>query len=213
MKRLFFILNWIISALLVSAASADNGSLFHAQNRWKVYGGGSVSHLCEKPWISSDKSYGWGGGAFIGGGYELNFNSHWSLTPQMEIAFENNGATLDSSELSFLANHANWHSMWCVNIPLLTSFRFAISEKCGFRIGIGPYLQEALSGRCYGTEGNKKVSMSGNFSKRFNVGAMGEIAFETGRHFSYMIRSSYPFLKEGWERKTITLSIGIGYTF
>lgn len=32
-----------------------------AQNRWNIYAGGSISHLCEKPWISSDKSYSWGG--------------------------------------------------------------------------------------------------------------------------------------------------------
>lgn len=184
-----------------------------AQNRWNVYAGGSISHLCEKPWLSSDKSYSWGGGAFIGGGYEINFNSHWSLTPQLELAFNNNGAILSSKELGFYASHANWNSIWSINIPIITSFRFPISNYVGLRIGVGPYLQEAIAGRCYKSDSDMKESMSGNFSNRFNVGGIGEIAVETGKHLSYMFRTQYPFLKEGWIRKTINLSIGIRYSF
>ena len=184
-----------------------------AQNRWNIYAGGSISHLCEKPWISSDKSYSWGGGAFIGSGYEINFNSHWSLTPQLEIAYHNNGATLSSKELSFYANHANWQSIWSVNIPIVASFRFPISDNLGLRIGAGPYLQEAIAGRHYRNGSDKKEAMSGNFSNRFNVGVLGEVAIETGNHFSYMLRTQYPFLKEGWVRKTISLSVGVRYSF
>lgn len=184
-----------------------------ARNRWNVYGGGSVSHLCEKAWIGSDKSYGWGGGTFIGGGYEINFNSHWSVSPKLELAFNNNGASLSSRELDFYANHANWQSVWSVNIPVIASFRFSISDNLGFRIGVGPYLQEALAGRKYMHGSDRKESMHGNFGNRFNVGAMGEIAVETGNHFSYMFRTQYPFLREGWVRKTVILSIGVGYTF
>lgn len=185
----------------------------HAQNRWNIYAGGSISHLCEKPWVNSDKSYGWGGGAFIGGGYEINFNSHWSLTPQLEIAYQNNGATLSSKELSFYANHANWQSIWSVNIPVVASFRFPVSDNVGLRIGVGPYLQGAIAGRQYQNDSDKKDAMSGSFSNRFNVGVLGEFAVETGSHFSYMFRTQYPFLKEGWVRKTISLSVGVRYSF
>lgn len=184
-----------------------------AQNRWNIYAGGSISHLCEIPWVSSDKSYGWGGGAFIGGGYEINFNSRWSFTPQLEIAYHNNGATLSSKYLSFYANHANWQSVWSVNIPMVASFRFPVSDNVVLRIGAGPYLQEAIAGRQYRNGSDKKESMSGSFSNRFNVGVHGEVAVETGRHFSYMFRTQYPFLKEGWVRKTISLSVGVRYSF
>lgn len=185
----------------------------HAQNRWNIYAGGSISHLCENPWISSDKSYGWGGGAFIGGGYEINFNSHWSLTPQLEFAYSNNGASLSSKELRFYANHANWQSIWSINLPIIASFRFPVSDNIRLRFGAGPYIQEAIAGRQYRNDSDQKESMSGSFSNRFNVGATGEIAVETGNHISYMFRTSYPFLKEGWVRKTINLSIGIRYSF
>lgn len=184
-----------------------------AQNRWNIYAGGSISHLCEKPWISTDKSYDWGGGAFLGGGYEINFNSHWSLTPQLELAYSNNGASLSSKELGFYANHANWHSIWSINIPIIASFRFPVSDNVGLRFGTGPYIQEALAGRQYRNNSEKKESMSGNFSNRFNVGVIGEVAVETGKHFSYMFRTQYPFLKEGWVRKTISLSVGVRYSF
>lgn len=185
----------------------------NAQNRWNVYAGGSLSHMCETPLISSDKTYGWGGGAFIGGGYEVRFNSHWSLTPQIEFAYSNNGATLSSNERDFYANHAYWLSSLNLNIPAIASFRFPISENVNLRFGVGPYLQEALAGKHYHYDSTEKEWVSGNFSKRFNVGIIGEAAIETGSHFSYMFRTSYPLLKEGLIRKTITLSLGIGYSF
>jgi len=56
-----------------------------AQNRWNIYAGGSISHNCEGYYnrISDDyNESGWGGGAFLGGGYEINFNNRWSITPR-----------------------------------------------------------------------------------------------------------------------------------
>ncbi len=187
----------ILSFLLVMVALAIP-AVSDAQNRWNVYAGGSINHLCEKVWIPSDKSYGWGGGAFIGGGYEINFNSHWSLTPQLEVAFNNNGAEIKDA-IGGYANNSNWISTWSINIPVVMSFRFPVSDKVGLRIGAGPYLQEALAGRHYrnwysdelsqyGLQ-SEKESMSGNFGKRFNIGFNGEVAIETGKHFSYMIRT------------------------
>jgi len=131
----------------------------------------------------------------------------------LELAYNNNGASLSSKELGFYANHANWHSIWSINIPIIASFRFPVSDNVGLRIGTGPYIQEAIAGRQYRNDSEKKETMSGSFSNRFNVGVIGEVAVETGKHFSYMFRTQYPFLKEGWERKTISLSVGVRYSF
>ncbi|MDE6792949.1 MAG: PorT family protein [Muribaculaceae bacterium] len=203
MKKVISLTLFILSLTLSS----------HAQNRWKVYGGGSISHLCEKPWLNSDGSYRWGGGAFVGCGYEINFNSRWSLSPQLEFAFSDNGAYLSSDKAGSYNRYANWKSIWSLNIPILVNFRISISDMVKFRIGLGPYLQEALVGRQYNPITEKRESMSGNFGNRFNVGPMGEVAVETGNHLYYMFRTQYPVLKEGWVRKTICLSIGIGYSF
>jgi hypothetical protein len=80
------------------------------------------------------------------------------------------------------------------------------------RFGAGPYLQEVLAARSYNAD-NVKEGLSGSFNKRFNVGIVGEAAIETGSHISYMLRAQYPFLKEGWVRKTLVLSVGVGYSF
>lgn len=178
-----------------------------AQNRWNVYAGGTLSHLCEKPWSGS---YGWGGGALLGGGYEINFDPHWSLTPQIEVSYVNNGASLSGSDYG--GKYANSLRTWSVNIPVIAGFRFPLSEAVGLRFGVGPYLQQAFWGRVHDSN-NREISPSGNFSKRFNVGVLGEAAVETGSHFSYFFRTQYPFLKEGWIRKTINLSLGVRYTF
>lgn len=200
-------------AVLLLFASSSLMTPVKAEGRWNVYGGGSISHLCETPWIGSDKSYGWGGGFFIGGGYEISFGKHWDLTPQLELGFINNGATLSSKELDFYANHSNWMRTWNVSIPVVASYRFSVGKATALRIGAGPYFQESLSGKCYANGTDTKTSLSGTFADRFNLGAMGEIALHTGNHLSYMLRMQYPFLKEGWIRKTMTLSAGIRYSF
>lgn len=184
-----------------------------AENNWNATIGGSISHLCEKPFVSSDQNYNWGGGAFLGAGYEINFNSHWSLTPQIEFNYINNGATLSSEELSFYANHKNWMNLFSVNIPLIASYRFNLCESSGLRIGVGPYIQECLYGQHFALNSNLKESMSGSFTKRFNLGLQGELAFEAKNNISYMFRSQYTLLNEGWIRKTLNLSLGVRYTF
>lgn len=185
----------------------------YSQNRWKVYGGASVSHYCETPWLGSDKSYGWGGGAFAGGAYELHFNSHWRLTPALEVSYVNNGATLSNKDLDFSYNHSVWLDTWNLNIPVVASVGFSLTSQIGVRLGAGPYLQYTLAARKYAIDSDKKESLSGRFSRRFNIGVIGELAVETGKHLSYFFRPQYPFLTEGWVRKTVTLSFGVGYAF
>ena len=58
-----------------------------------------------------------------------------------------------------------------------------------------------------------KDKISGNFGDRFNAGAVAEVALETGKHFSYMFRAQFPFLEKYYTRKTITLSLGLRYSF
>ncbi len=202
----------LFAILLVFVCSSFLSSV-KAEGRWNVYGGGSISHLCETPWIGSDKSYGWGGGFFIGGGYEISLGQHWSLTPQLQIGFVNNGASLSSEELGFYSCHANWMQTWDLGIPVVASYRFSVGESTALRFGAGPYLQESLAGKCYANGTDRKTNLSGTFADRFNVGVIGEAALETRPHLSYMFRVQYPFLKEGWIRKTISLSAGIRYTF
>lgn len=198
----------LLLILFISALSVS------AHGRWNIYAGGSLSHLCEKTWYGNDKlNYGWGGGAFIGGGYEVEFTPHWSLTPQLELSYNDNGAHLHKENNTFYQNNMNWAEYLTLNIPVIASFRFPISDKIGLKFGTGPYLQEGLYGRRYKIGSDIKEKMSGSIDRRFNVGILGEAAVETGNHLSYMLRVQYAFLKEGWIRNTIVLSAGISYSF
>lgn len=198
-------------AFIIAAAAA---TVAEAQNRWNIYAGGNISHLCETaPMIGSDRSFGWGGGAFAGAGYEINFNSHWSLTPQIELAYSNNGATLSSAEMDFSHNHASWLSTLNLNIPIIASFRFPVAGEVGLRLGAGPCLYESLAGWHYRPGSTEKESMSGSVADRFNIGVTGEAAVETGWHFAYMLRVQYQMLREGWTRRTVGLSLGVRYSF
>lgn len=182
-----------------------------AQNRWNISAGGSVSHKTCK--LFDGCSVGWGGGAFFNGGYELNFTKNWCLTPQIEIEYIDNGAII-KNKLSTETVNSDWRDFWNFKIPVIASFRFKTSNFVGFRIGVGPYLQESLAGRKYKVNStNEKESKHGSFQKRFNVGIQGEAAVEIGNHLSYMFRVNYPFAKENWMGETITLSLGIRYSF
>lgn len=184
-----------------------------AQNRWNITAGGSISHQTYE--LFDGYSVGWGGGAFLNGGYELNFNKNWSLTPQIEIEYINNGAIIKNKLINDIS-HSSWRDFWNLKIPVIASFRFKTSDFVGFRFGVGPYLQESLAGRKYKyirTEEKEKESLHGSFQNRFNVGIQGEAAVETGNHLSYMFRVNYPFAKENWMGETITLSLGIRYSF
>lgn len=185
-----------------------------AEGRWNLYVGGNLSHMTEEVWSGNEKlHYGWGGGAFIGGGYEFEFTPHWSLLPQLELSYNDNGAHLHDDNNTFYQNNMDWAEYLTLNIPVIVSFRFPISDKIGLKFGTGPYLQEGLYGRRYKIGSDIKEKMSGSIDRRFNVGIMGEAAVETGKHLSYMLRAQYPFLKEGWIRNTIVLSAGISYSF
>ncbi|MDE7350875.1 MAG: PorT family protein [Muribaculaceae bacterium] len=211
----------ILKAICMLIITVSGTCLVRAQNRWNIYAGGDISHLCETPLRGIDKTYGWGGGAFIGGGYEINFNSHWSITPRLEFSFDNNGATLSSENESFFNNHSRWKNYWSASIPVIAYYRFSVADNVRLRIGLGSYIQTIMGGQKYASiydsdtmmSTDYKESLSGSFNHRLNVGIAGEVAVETGHHLSYMLRAKYPYIKKGWLMNTLTLSIGIGYAF
>lgn len=183
----------------------------NTSSRWSVYAGANMSHFFERPLVAeSYDKYGFGG--FLGGGYDFRFTPHWSLTPQVEIAYIDNGAKLSDKSLKEY-QFSGWRDSWNLMVPVVASFRFNVSEKVGLRIGAGPYIQYAFAAREYNPFTLEKVKCSGSIGTRFNFGTIEEIAVETGRHFSYMLRFQYPFLKETWTRKTLTVSLGVKYSF
>ena len=162
---------------------------------------------------SSDSTYSWGGGAFIGVGYEVNLDKHWSMTPQLELMYLNNGAKVSSPELSLYGRNASWLDMWAVNVPLLAGFRFNLVKNVGLKISTGPYFFKAFALRQYDQDGMTKITPQRRSTAENNIGFIGELAVEPGDHVSYLFRAQYPFLKESWTRKTVTLSLGVKYSF
>lgn len=204
MKKVFTIVILCVLGLSVKLS---------AENRWHVYGGVNLSHMTEKPVLVND-SYGWGAGGYVGGGYEIRFSDYVSLSPQLEISYLNNGASLNLGNYDFYLNHSEWRGMWNVTIPIAFNVRIPFSEKVGMLLGAGPYLQETFVLREYGFGTSKKETNNDEtFAKRFNFGMFGEAAIETGSHLGYVFRVQYPFLKETWSRKTLTLSLGVRYYF
>lgn len=179
-----------------------------AQNKWNVSAGVNLTPDTQKKFEGS--SHDVGAGAFIGVGYEINFTPHWSFNPQIEANYINNYHTkkYDGS------NHYRGNEYCNINIPLITNFRFNVSDKVGLRFGVGPNFQESVCVRHYKNAfSNEKEKMTGSFFNRFNVGIQGEAAVETGNHLSYIFRTCYTLIPEHLMGKTITLSLGVRYSF
>ncbi len=203
MKKLVF---YVIAIAMITNVLPST-----AKNRWNISAGGSISHVTGK--LFDNYSNSWGGGAFLGAGYEINFNTHWNLNPQIEIDYINNGNVI-KEHIYGEKIKSEAREFLNLNIPVIASFRFSVSDYVGLRFGVGPYLQESLAGWKYKYKSNtEKERMSGSFQHRFNVGIQGEAAVETGNHLSYMFRVNYPFARENWMGKTLTLSLGVRYSF
>lgn len=196
---------------ILAALSLCCPSFMTAQNRWNISSGGSISHCTTT--MFEGGSRGWGGGAFLGAGYEINFTQHWSLNPQIEIDYINNGNIVKYKSWN-AKYYDGWRDFWNLNIPVIASFRFPVSDSVKLRFGAGPRLMESLYGQKYknGSETEKK-RLSDSFIHRFNIAIQGEASVETGKHLSYLFRVSYPFAKENWMGETITLSLGVRYSF
>ena len=177
-KQIFSSLSILTVSILPAAAQSDQNQ--QTENRWNATVGGSISHFTPKTY--GGYSFGWGGGAFIAGGYERNFTPHWSLNTQLELAFVNDGATLRyKGDKVGLGNSARM--FYNMNIPVIASFRFPLNNNINFRVGAGPVVQGCMAG--WGKDqANKTVSLHGSFGHRINIGVLGEVAVETGRHWS-----------------------------
>lgn len=198
------------------------------KNRWSVHAAVNLSHKCIEPilWNTSTNElifrnarFGWGVGAMIGANYDIRFNRTWSLTPGLDIQYVNNGAEIHSScyddipQTNLPFRRANVIHSWNITIPVLMNMRAPISRKVGFRVGAGPYLTETFYAQSYIYFSDKMTDYNGGFGTYFNLGIMGEMAVETGNHFSYFYRVQYPFLKDKIDSKVMTMSLGVAYTF
>lgn len=214
--------------IVLVAMMAAVGLGVSAQNRWNVYAGGSISHDCGGyfKWnAEGNTDFNWGGGAFLGGGYEINMSDYFSLNPALEIQYIDNGVYFNKtgkpSYNSYGYSVADiWTDSWSFNIPFTAGVRVPFSDKVGIKVDAGFYLSETFAKRHYKKTGGtdeqprlEKKKAGANFGDDFQVGFIGSVALETGRHFSYFFRTQYPFLKDRWSSKTLTLAIGLKYSF
>lgn len=202
-----------------------NITLLHSQNRWNIYVGGSMNHIVKETFSEKGKTrFDWGGGAFIGSGFELNFNNHWSFSPSLELSYNDNGAYYsDTGKPAF--NHygyegsENWTGSWGVSIPLTVGFRFPVSGYLKFKIDAGVYISESFYVSHYypktiGSNNNlEKRKATNDFGNFLQTGFIGSVAVETGNNLSYFFRTQYPFLKSRFSSNVLTLSIGAKYSF
>lgn len=229
-KRFYHIATLLVVAMLGMSgiAMAQNDSNGKVKNRWSVHVGINMSHYCSDAvmWdtgtnelLFRNARFGWGAGAMIGANYDIRFNKNWSLTPGVDIQYIDNGAAYHSScykdmpEAHLPFRRANEVHSWNITIPVLMNMRAPISDKVGFRVGVGPYLSETFYASAYKYYTHDLTNYDGGFGTYFNLGIMSEVAVETGNHFSYFYRMQYPFLKDKVDSKVMTMSLGVAYTF
>ena len=222
MKRIF---TFLILGCLVSITS-------FATDRWGIYIAGTLSHDCGGYFdynADGNTNFKWGGGALLGCGYEIGFANAWSITPALEFSYTDNGAYYNKTGKPAVNPFATdskaqsvshiWTSSWNIAIPVTAGYRIALSNNVRLRINAGVYFSEALAVRHFVNTGNsqnpvyEKRKVSSDFGNDFQIGTVGSFSVETAPHFSYFFRTQYPFLKDRWSTSTVTLALGVGYSF
>lgn len=228
MKKFMLIIGIVISIFTASASESQTRLGVRGENnRWSIYAGGSLTHNCGGTFFKEfdgDSRFDWGGGAFIGGGYELNFKRHWSFNPSLEFEFIDNGVYYNKTGTPGYSFYGYceeniWASYFAVKIPFTMGYRFYIANNVGFKVDAGFYINEAFGVSTYvgnpemPKENLRKKKAHFTVGENFQTGFIGGISVETGNHFSYFLRTQYPFLKKRYTTNNLTLSLGLKYTF
>lgn len=149
--------------------------------------------------------------------------------PALEFSYTDNGAYYNKTGKPAVNPFATdskaqsvshiWTSSWNIAIPVTAGYRITLSNNVRLRINAGVYFSEALAVRHFVNTGNsqnpvyEKRKVSSDFGNDFQIGTVGSFSVETGPHFSYFFRTQYPFLKDRWSTSTVTLALGVGYSF
>ncbi len=198
-------------AFIIAAAAA---TVAEAQNRWNIYAGGNISHLCETaPMIGSDRSFGWGGGAFAGAGYEINFNSHSESDTTDRIGLLKQwrhplvGRDGFQPQSCLMAQHPQSQYPHHSLVSLSGGRRGRIASRapvhaCMNRLPVGTIAPAQPKGEHVGLRGRPLQYRSNRRS-----GSGDRIALRV-----YAARP-IPDAPRGWTRRTVGLSLGVRYSF
>ena len=147
-------------------------------------------------------------GGSIGAYYDVTLSDAWHLQPRLQFGYE-------EAESKGSAKTAAFFSQWNVTLPVLLSYRFALSPSGGLRVNIGPYGQYALFGRerQQFTDGSHLGWWHGGFSRRFSCGLQVGAAFECTPRLQLLLdgRLSFKSSELSLDGKQRTLMLGLGY--
>ena len=147
-------------------------------------------------------------GGNVGAYFDTKLVGGWHFQPRLQFGYE-------EAEYKKSAKTDAFFSQWNVTLPVLLSYRFALSPSTALRVNIGPYGQYALFGRerQQFTDGSRLGWWHGSFSRRFNYGLQIGAAFECNPHLQLLLDGRLSFKRSmlQMDGKQRALIVGLGY--
>ena len=147
-------------------------------------------------------------GGSIGAYYDVTLSDAWHLQPRLQFGYE-------EAEYKKSAKTDAFFSQWNVTLPVLLSYRFALSSSTALRFNVGPYGQYALFGRerQQFTDGRRLGWWHGSFSRRFNYGLQIGAEFECSPRLQLLLDGRLSFKSSALtlDGRQRALALGIGY--
>jgi len=188
----------VISLLLITTLSA---SAQYEADKWGSFVGVNVS-------TSSAEQIKWTLRGQVGVLYDYHLDGHWGVQPRLQFAYiEHRGEGTQSNAL---------YSQWALSLPVLASYRCAISTSSSWQFNAGPYLQYAFFGQeRWGLSTTKNRSFwHQDFGRKFTWGGQVGIQLNAKRlifdlNVKHSLRKSLPSANG---RET-TVMLNAGYRF
>ena len=150
----------------------------------------------------------WKLGGNVGTFYDIKLVKSLYLQPRLLIGYE-------EAEYKKSAKNDAFFSQWNVTLPVLLSYRFALSSSTALRFNVGPYGQYALFGRerQQFTDGRRLGWWHGSFSRRFNYGLQIGAEFECSPRLQLLLDGRLSFKSSALtlDGRQRALALGIGY--
>lgn len=191
----------------------------HGQVEVSIYGGIGTTHVCSKVTNANNpqKAYQWGSSGHVGIGIGCEVAPLLYITPSVELFCLDNGATVD---VDIVASNDTkpfygyyWRRKIGCNIPVLVGGKFYLDDNLKIKCSIGPYAQLDLWTWIFNHREDAIQRYNPEGVKWINAGVMGEVAIETGEHWSYYLRPQYILTTKTDSPYLLTLSAGVRYSF
>ena len=192
----------------------------YSQISWNAKAGVNISNTINSGDVDFKPGY------QFGVGMDYYFNDHWGIQPSLMLISKGYKIKGDYYFPPFMENSEKLKSYnitdnkVCVELPLLLTYRFNVSEKLKLIFSGGGYIAYGITGKFKNTntllDGSKRKDKVDSFSagvEKFDTGLAAGAALEYNDKYSIGLSSDFGLKSTQARFKNRTYGLSFGYRF